>query len=328
MRAIVVALTTAVLCNFAGPGLAAEVRLEGIVHNGTEGRGVPADLEINAVQTSSSGSEVDRATVEVSRAGHFSLPPMNARRAERVVVSVRYKGVSYRTTAELGAGSRPIRLTIFEPTRDASVIAVRSDTSVATLEDDDELAVLHLLRVNNDSDRTYIGETSEGRPAVLRLPLPSRAFDLRAIEGLTHEAITDIDGGVASGNPLQPGETRMSFSYGVLGADAGWALGHPVHYPTPRADVLVQPDLFVRAPGRHLGSLDFDGRRYRQFEFGPLLEGQEIAVAVTAPRSSTPWMAWALAALLAVAAAVAIRRHRSQAQPATPVERELLSLDT
>ncbi|MGH2778657.1 MAG: hypothetical protein ACRDJB_08395 [Actinomycetota bacterium] len=328
MRAIVVALTTAVLCNFTGPGLAAEVQLEGIVHNGTEGRGLPADLEINAVQTSSLGSEVDRATVEVSRAGHFSLPPMDARRAERVVVSVRYKGVSYRTTAELGTGSRPIRLTIFEPTRDASVITVRSDTSVATLADDDELAVLHLLRVDNDSDRTYIGEASEGRPAVLRLPLPSRAFDLRALEGLTHEAITDIDGGVASGDPLQPGETRMSFSYGVLGGDAGWALGHPVHYPTTRADVLVQPDLFVRAPGRHLGSLDFDGRRYRQFEFGPLLEGQVVAVSVTAPRSSTPWMAWTFAALLAVAAAVAIRRRRSQAQPATPVERELLPLDT
>lgn len=327
MKAMVVALMTTALCLPAGPGGAAEARLEGVVQNGTEGKGVPDDLEVVVVQTSSTGSEVDRATVDVSSTGRFALRTMDAGRAERAVVTALYKGVGYRTTVELNAGSRPIELTIFEPTRDASVISLRSDTTVATLEDEDELAVLQLLRVNNDSDRTYIGEMSGGRPSVLRLPLPRGAFDLRAIEGLTHEAIIDVDGGVASGDPLQPGETRMSFSYGVQREHNGWALGHAARYPTTRADVLVQPDLFVRAPGRHLGSLDFDGRRYRQFEFGPLLSGQEIALAVTAPQTSLAWVPWAVAALMVAAAlVVARRRRRSGPQEAAPGEHELRSL--
>jgi hypothetical protein len=136
-------------------------------------------------------------------------------------------------------------------------------------------------------------------------------------------------GGVASRDPLQPGETRMSFSYGVLRENTGWGLVHPVHYPTARADVLVQPDLYVRAPGRHLGSLDFDGRRYRQFEFGPLLAEQEVAVVVTSPRSSLPWVPWAVAALTAAVVAVtALRRRRSRTQETAPDERELVTLDS
>jgi hypothetical protein len=62
MNAILVALMTTVLCLPAGPGHAAEARLEGVVQNGTEGKGVPDDLEVEVVQTSSTGSEVARAT--------------------------------------------------------------------------------------------------------------------------------------------------------------------------------------------------------------------------------------------------------------------------
>ncbi len=51
----------------------------------------------------------------------------------------------------------------------------------------------------------------------------------------------------------------------------------------------TRPPRLVRArSGASSGSLDFDGQRYRQLEFGPLLGGQQVAVSVTAPRSTKP----------------------------------------
>jgi len=261
---------------------AAPERLRGMIDNGTKGEAVPDDLEVTVAQVSASGTELDKATVTLDANGRFVTPPLDRQRAETVIIATVYKGVSYQTTAEPGRGG-VVRLRVFEPTRNEGVISIRSDTSVATREDEDELAVLHLLRVVNRSDRTFIGDDIGGRPAVIRLPVPSDAFDLRAVEGLTHEAIRDVEGGIASGDPVQPGESRLSYSYGVLAPGGAWSLGHPVEYPTTRSDVLVEPDLVVSSPGRNLGSLDFEGRRYRQFEFGPLLSGQETAVIVTPP---------------------------------------------
>lgn len=303
------------------------VRFLGVVQNGTRGADVPPGLVVTITQRSPSGGEVAHRTAHLDRSGRFSAGPFDALAGDGFVIATTYKGVSYETVADPPGGTARIGLEIFETTRDPAVISIASDTSIATQQSSEVLAVLTMMRVRNGSDRTYIGDLVEGAPAVLRLPVPRGAFDLESVEGLTHERIIDAPDGVAAGDPLQPGETPISYAYRVRTTDGRWNLARPVRYPTERADLLVQPELLVTTPGQNLGRLTFQGIEYRQLEFGPLLPDQLLVASVEQPGSAVPLLVPAGAAVILVALAyfqIARRRRRRHGAGEPPDDRERL----
>jgi hypothetical protein len=308
---------------------AGSVSFRGVVVNGTKGEGVPRGLAVTVSEQTGEGTEVANKRTRVDSEGRWRLEGFDPSVGDLFKISATYKGVSYSAVADPSSGTERVGLMIFETTRDPSVISIISDTVIATQQDDRTLEVAHLLRVENGSDHTYIGDEVEGAPAVLRLPVPKEAFNLQAVEGVTHGRITDAPDGIAAGDPVQPGQTRVSYTYGVRADGERWSLGHSVYYPTERADLLVQPELFVTAPGRNLGELTFRGTTYRQFEFGPLLAGQVIVAAVGQPSGSLNEGLVALVVVLVIAMAVTVvmrlrGRRKRRLLPGVDGERERL----
>lgn len=296
-----------------------------MVENGTSQGRVPRGLLVTVMQTSPAGGVVVKREARVRERGTWSLGGFDADAGDGFIVTTTYKGVTYRTVADPSSGVAPVGLRIFETTRDESVISISSDTMIATHQRPGTMAVLQMLRVANTSDRTYIGQVVDGAPAVLRLAVPEAASELRAMEGLTHERIIDTPDGIAAGDPVQPGESRISYTYTMGASEGRWSMTRPVFYPTERADLLVQPELSVATPGRNLGTLTFQDITYRQVDFGPLVPGQEIVAGVDQPAGpSNPLTVVAAGGLLlTLLAALLLRRRRKWARN-EPDEREQL----
>jgi hypothetical protein len=316
------------------PGDARAAMLEGSVTNGTAGAPVPPGLTVTVVHLDGGGNEVARKDAPVGPEGRFRFDGVGGEPGSRYVVGLQYQGVTYATEVEAGpsaAGASPTltaALTIHEVTEDDAAISVASDTLTIVEGGEGEMEVFQLLRVSNGSDRTYVGRAVEGGRQVLQLPVPSGAFDLAPGQGITPSAITSAPEGIATGDPVLPGETQLSYLYRVRVPRTGWALQRAVAYPTARLNVLVGEGLALRASRLTFAeSVELKERRYRRYEGGPLPAGSELVASVEPDTETSSSLPIGLAVLLALVLAVALggprllRRARARGPGRTASER-------
>ncbi|MGH2704169.1 MAG: hypothetical protein ACRDJ4_03490 [Actinomycetota bacterium] len=319
-RLRVVAAAAVLLLALAPPVRAAEaVSIEGTIANGTQGAEVPAALTVTAVQLDSGGEETARLQAPASN-GSFRVDGFDSSRGSRYVVATDYSGVTYSQVAE-GAG--PVvsaALRIFETTDDDAVVSIPADTLTVVGGGEDRLEVLQLFKVRNSSDRTYVGQPSAEPRTVLRLPVPSGAFDLLPAEGITARTISSVAEGFAIADPLIPGDTSVSYLYKVRAPRGGWVLDRPVFYPTERFDLLTGPGIRVAGSGLTFEeAVGIAGRPYRRYRAGPFRAGGRVAADINGAEEPSRLYWWGLLGaglLVAAGAGVAtLRRRRSGPEP-------------
>ena len=336
----------------AEPG---SVAVRGTVVNGTAGGSVPPGAGVTIVQLDQDFTEVARRAVQAGPDGSFLAEGWDGKLGNRFVASTDHMDVTFRTSVTGDSGTVDAKVTIFEPTSDATVLKVASDTLTVVPGSGNVLEALEILRVVNASDRTYVGvpptsppaspdapgapdaPAPPAPPAVLQLPVPAGAYDLTPQEG-SQGGLTQAEGGIFTADPLLPGETVVSFLYRVKVPASGWELRRPVSYPTARTNVLVGPGLTLDGEGfRFSGPVTLDDRRYGRWDGPALSPGSELAVRIGSDRAGSGLsrgLATLLGVLLVGAVAVPLtlrarrrRRRDSGTSERSRLVREIAALD-
>jgi hypothetical protein len=348
------ALSVLLLAGQARPAAAdpGPVTVQGRVTNGTAGAAVPPGIAVTVVQLDQDFTEIARRTVTAGPDGIFRSDGWDGKTGSRFVASADHENVNYIAAVTGDSGTLDVKLTIYEPTTDATVLRVASDTLTVVPGSGNVLEVLQIMRVGNGSDRTYVGTTpatpppstpsgsgspdAPRPPAVLQLPVPAGAYDVTSQEGSQGGLARGTEGGIFTADPLSPGQTVVSFLYRVKVPSSGWALSRPVFYPTARSTVLLGPGLTLDADRfKFQGPVTLENRKYGRWDGPALAPGDQLAARIGSDRagSGLVWGLWvALAAVLVAAVAVplALRRRRktaprgSRAPGAGPSERARL----
>jgi uncharacterized membrane protein len=282
------AFLAALLLLVSAPAARADtLRVEGSIVNGTTGRPPPADLDVEIAVVSSDGSRIDSVRTKAGDKGRFSTP-VEFEPGARTVVSSRFAGITYSTIARAGTSVARAELRVFETTRDASVITVDANTTVLEPAGSGDLEALHIVRMTNNSDRTFIGPP--GDSAAFRLPLAAGAFSVRVVNGLTPGRAQPQAGALEAGDPLQPGDATVSYAYKLRGDESAWSFDARTYYVTERSDVLIPPELELAGGDfRLLDEINFGGDSYRQYVRNNLEQGEAIAFTLEGKAGAGPW---------------------------------------
>jgi hypothetical protein len=314
---VVVILMMTTATSFA----AGSTAIVGKVINGTAGSTMAAGLEITIAELDSSGKDLSRAKANTAADGSFSVS-MDTVTGSHFVIATTYKGVTYSTVADQGDGSSiTVQLSVYETTDDDGVVKVDSDTITVVKGRKDDLEILQLIKITNDSDRTYVGTIVNDAPRVLDLPVAVGATNLAPGEGVTPNRITTYEDGISSGDPLQPGQTTISFVYKVRVPRTGWAMSRTIAYPTSHIDLLVGPGLDLSAPGfTFQESKLLGGSRYKRFRIGRSEPGSIIDGTITDDAGSSKGLMFGLAAGLSAIVAITLgtlgmKKKRPSQQP-------------
>jgi hypothetical protein len=105
---------------------------------------------------------------------------------------------------------------------------------------------VHLFRVINDGDRTYIGEMEGaiGQPTVQFL-LPIDAKELQVSGGSAPQDFIGWDTGFADTAPLVPGEKEILATYAIPYGEADLLFRRTILNPTGKLEILVRGGLPV-----------------------------------------------------------------------------------
>ena len=226
---------------------AADGVITGAVVNGTEGGSVPADVAVT-LYFLRDGNIVEQRTQVTDAMGAYRFVDLPTDTGLGFVVVAAYVQVPYNTPELRFAESAEIQappLTVYEASQDVSV--VRVVTNVLIIAPGEErsgmLSVLEVVRLNNQSDRTFLatGGAGSGAPMdrVLRFALPANAQDLTMISGLSADNVVQIDRGFGVFMPLLPGEREVAFGYQVPYAGSSIDLIKRTVYPTDNFAILV-----------------------------------------------------------------------------------------
>lgn len=304
--------------------------VSGTITNRTSGGTLPEKLAVTAVQVNDEGSEVNRKQTESGPDGKFVVEGFDSSAGARLIVGTDYLGVTYSTLVEIPEHESNLvaDLVIFETSEDDSAIAVQSDLITVVRGDEDNLEVIQLITISNSADRTFIGTASETGRQVVRLPVAPGAGELQPLDGFGVEGLSETAGGVATGEPLPPGQSQISYGYRVRVARSGWPMSRDVFYPTERVDLLVEKDLPVSpSEFRFEEQVTLEGKTYRRYRVGPLGAGAQIEATIGSTGSgSNLW--WGLSggfgALLLALLGGAFFARRRRAILSSPAERERL----
>lgn len=309
---------------------ASPLAVSGAITNGTAGASLPANLAVTVVQLNDEDAEVARRQTESGGNGRFAVVEMDAAAGRRLVVGTDYLGVTYSTLVEVEEGQAEVTadLTIYEITEDDSDVSVVSDLFTVVQGEAGTMEVIQLLSVRNSADRTYVGTTSDAGRQVLKLPVTPGAGQLLPLGGFRAEGLSEVGDGVATGEPLLPGESSISYGYRVQVA-GGWPLRRAIFYPTGRIDLLVDKSLSVDARDlRFEEQVTLEGKTYRRYRGGPFRPGEELRAEIgSVAAGSSLWWGLAVgfaAVLVALLARAFLIRKRRAAYPATPADRERL----
>jgi hypothetical protein len=313
--------------------------ISGATRNGTAGASLPPELVVSVVQLDAQGNEAERRQTSTEADGSFRIDGLEEDRGRRFLVATDYLGVTYSTLVENPPESpgTSADLTVYETTEDDSVVRISSDVTTIAKGSDDTFEVIQLLRVENVSDRTFVGREGELGRTVLRLPVPQGGFDFLPLEGVTIQGLGTEPGAVTTADPVLPGETSISYLYKARISRNAWAFRRSIFYPTARADLLVEKGVELEAPAFTFEEeITLDDRTYRRFRSRSFQSGEflelNIALAQT-PQGGYLW--WGLGGglllvILAGVSSVMARQKRREVTRADERERmieEIADLD-
>ena len=187
--------------------------------NGTEGGETPSGLPVTLHAIDSLEGRVASYNATSDEAGNFLFEGVARVDGGSYVLVADYHGMRYSELLESGNLADPVRLTIYEITRDIGVIEVRRQAMIIADIDDTnrEISALEVLSVSNTSGRTLLPELANiTNPAdinFLRFSLPADSTDLSVQSSLPGGDIVPMGTGFAVTSPVLPGDHEINYSY-------------------------------------------------------------------------------------------------------------------
>jgi hypothetical protein len=310
--------------SMVGAQAPAAVSVSGNIVNGTAGATVPGGLTVTGTEVDAGVTkQVATKKASVGAGGAFRIEGFPGQTGDHFVVGTDYRGVTY--SAEATPGS-PATLKIYETTTDATVLSIPATTLTVIIGKQGNYNVLQLLTAHNSSDRSYVGSpnpAAPGPPATLELPIPAGATAFSPVQGLANGLTAAPDGLVASTDPVQPGNTDVSYIYNIAVPRSGWGMSLPVIYATSKFDLLVDPGLTLSGPGLTFRkSVTINKKDYRDYEGAGLAPGTTLNATIAPASSTSVTLYLGLGALLVLVVASAVgvprllrKRRRQEAEP-------------
>ena len=220
--------------------------ITGTVFNGTAGGSAPADVAVTLYYLRN-GEIVEQRTHVTDAVGAYRFTEISTEPALTFVVVAAYEQVPYNTPELQFAETTEIQappLAVYEASQDASVVRVVTDVLFVAPGEEGSgmLGVIEVVRLANDSDRTYLatGVAGGGAPMnVLRFALPTNAEDLTMLSGLSAQNVVQIDRGFGVFMPLLPGEREVAFGYQLPYSGSTLELNKRTVYPTDHFAILA-----------------------------------------------------------------------------------------
>ena len=135
-----------------------QVDIRGTVVAGTRGATLPPEMPVLLLVSNSAGGLVATDQTTIGQGGRFKFDQVPQIEGATYALSVDYAGIFYSTSLNLRDVSDEVRLTVYEPTQDASVVTVTRLVMVIAEVDvkNREIAALELVELANNSDRTLV----------------------------------------------------------------------------------------------------------------------------------------------------------------------------
>ena len=269
--------------------VAADGVIVGTVVNGTEGGSVPADVAVT-LYFLREGEIVEQRTQVTDAEGAYRFSDLPTDPTLGFVVVAAHARVPYNTPELQFAESTEVQappLTVYEASQDASVVRVLTDVLIiAPMEEGSGmLAVIEVVKLANESDRTYLATGVQGGGApmnVLRFALPANAQDLTMMSGLNAQNVVQIDRGFGVFMPLLPGEREVAFGYQLPYSGSTLDLTKRMVYPTEQFAVfaLEEHGLRFKTEQLEVQATPIGDRRYLVGSTDSLAPRAEVTVQV------------------------------------------------
>ena len=268
--------------------------VHGRVVNGTEGEEIPEDLSVLMLVTAANGRLAGTGQTAPDAQGRFVFEDVQIEEGSSYTFSVDNQGVFYGMSLGVAGLAEDLVVTVFETTRDASIIRVDQHVMVVVaLNKDDQLAsVLEFVSFSNPTDRTLFPDlTKLDQISFLRFALPPDPAELTVESDLPGGDIVSIGTGFAVTSPVAPGDHTMNFSYTVPYE------GESIAY---RQSLVQGADLFqvwvpesipdVAVPGLdEIDPITVEGTDYRVYQGRDFPPGQGLQLEITGLPTPGVW---------------------------------------
>ena len=262
----------------------AEIR--GQVVNGTAGIDIPGDLSVLMLITDADGQLSGTGQTSPDSAGRFAFENVLVQDGATYTVSVDYQGVFYGTSMFSDSLADELLLTIYETTRDASVIEVeRQVIVIATVDKSEQLAsAIEFVRIVNPSDRTLVPDlTNMDQISFLRFALPPNPAELSVQSDLPGGDIVSIGTGFALTSPVVPGAHSIDFSYVFPYESETVSYRQSLVQGADIFQILIPetfPDIAVSGLST-VEPVNIQGTSYRAYEIRDIPKGQGLQIEIT-----------------------------------------------
>ena len=291
---VIAALATALVLFLVGDssGHAQETQTQntidvrGQVVNGTEGAGLPDDLSVLMLITGADGRLAGTGQAKPDAEDRFVLPDVEILDGGTYTVSVDHLGVFYGTSLTADGLADDLVLTVYEITKDASIIHVERQVMVVAAVDKTEqlVSAIEFIRIVNPTDRTLLPDlTNLEQISFLRFALPPGPAELTVRSDLPGGDVVSIGTGFALTSPVIPGGHSIDFSYTFPYDNHSLSYRQSLVQGAGIFQVLVPekfPDMAVTGLN-NIDPVNIQGTSYRAYEGRDFPPGQGLQLEIT-----------------------------------------------
>ena len=155
-----------------------------------------------------------RLETTADETGRFRFSDVAYNPAAVYILSVTYQGAMYRLGVDLSNGSQTgVELTIYDAVDDDQVLSASSASVLFSGVDKSTgmVSVLEIVRILNDSDRTYVPGPQPMK--LVRFGLPGGATGLTVDTSIAPADFVQVDRGFALLSSVPPGEHEIMYAY-------------------------------------------------------------------------------------------------------------------
>lgn len=267
----------------------------GLVRQGTAGGdevgSLPVDLTVFA-----NFEPITTVSTLADPGGRFTFTDLSLTLGMQYVAATTYRDVQYNAipfTLNPTTPTLELDLPVYEPTDSSSGLRIPRANMVVDFEPG-QLVLGQILNLNNQSDRTFVGQAVTGlaNPATIELRLPTDATDITFRDGVLGGRYQQAGDSVYDTVPFAPGENIIFVSYRQPVSEATMTITPQFAYTVTQVNLLVAelPGLQVQVPGlQQTSNEEIEGRQYQLWVGAMPANGLQIALnGVLSSDSSDP----------------------------------------
>ena len=255
--------------------------IEGRIVNGTEDGGEAGSAPLSLLTFRRMTREEERFGQADSQ-GRFRFEGLEVHSDMRYFVQAGYGDVAYRSPAVQIFPDAPsfTEVVAWETTTsDADIVIDRASVAIAALDEEVGLiGILEVVTLENQGDRTYVGDLFEDPESggAARISLPANALDVNLGHGFGPDGFAAVPGGVINKAPVLPGPSEMIYGYTIPYTGTTAALERRYLYTARSVTVLMPDDLGALSSPQleAIGPVEVSGEPHTLFIASDLPAGQ------------------------------------------------------